>query len=208
MKTKLLTCLILAIGFFTSCVQKPKEENVRKYLDSLQSYHPYSAEESFIFVNDSLGRTWEAKAYNKGNKTYPHTTISLMDEFGTKSYGDWYALIDAPFVEKSMTPNEDNMGNIHSEIAGNSVNYTMIWDCKIFINQNERYVGEKIDEKFPIGDFSAFQDALVIPIVYKYDTIKKHLVNTHEGGYVRIIKHQGMTDFSTDGKTVWRRVKQ
>ena len=29
-----------------------------------------------------------------------------------------------------------------------------------------------------------------------------------EGAYARIIKDQGLTDFSTDGKVAWKRVKE
>ena len=49
-------------------------------------------------------------------------------------------------------------------------------------------------------------DTIIIPI-RRQGTTNREIV-APEGAYARIVKDHGLTDFSVDGTTVWRRVME
>lgn len=53
---------------------------------------------------------------------------------------------------------------------------------------------------------SILTDTILIPIQIQ-DTENERIA-APENAYARIVIGQGLTDFSTDGKTVWKRVKE
>lgn len=84
MKSKLFVLsLIVATGLFSSCkTEEPTETDWNNYVAALKHYYPYSLEDQFLFVNDSLGRTWEAQPYDDTSIIPPYTNAETITTSG------------------------------------------------------------------------------------------------------------------------------
>lgn len=205
MKTKFFIISLISCFFLLSCGQKPTKDDCQEYIDSLKPYYPYSIDEKFVFFNEALGLTWEAKAFDEPKGVYPYTHMSYIDEIVAKSYGRWNVSIVAYMHEKDMPPYSDEMSFVRTHISGDAKSAHMDWNVKIRFNEEEIF---EVDGTF-IGDkkeiFSFMTDTIIIPVPEGVDTYS--YLKVPEGSYARIVKNQGLTDFSVDGKTVWKRVK-
>ena len=206
MKTRLFIFGFMTIStLLVSCKQKPDREEIQQYLEELKLYYPYSPEEELVFINDELGQTWEAKAIdNKG--TYPITRIACIDYGrGSESYGDWNVIIEAPMQEKGLSSSE-YMTNLTAAIIGNTNYANILWSPTIRISDAEIYIS-RLEIKGKKKDiYSMLTDTVIIPLQGRSENGTFQIIQ--ETAYARIVKHQGLTDFSTDGKTVWKRVKE
>ena len=194
MKTKIIIISLISCLCVMSCRPKFINVNVQEYVDTLKLYYPYSVGEKFIFMNDELGLTWEAKACDERG-SFPHTTMDYPEkDIRSKSYNVWGAYINADIVEKDLTPDNKNRNHIRTDIEGNGTKAYVVWFVKILI-----YNEELATSKGFMCDynevFSLLTDTILLP------------ASSPEGSYARIVKYQGLTDFSVDGKTVWKRVK-
>ena len=217
MKTKLFIFGILAATLLVSCTPpnpKPNpipvitKEELQVYLDSLKAYFPYSIDEEFVFKNEDLDSTWVATAYDyAGGGTYPHTMMVIDNDEDCECYGGWQTEMSAWLVNPDWTPHKYNPSRISvdavKEAGGNTVH--LIWDCDL------RFAAKKY---FITGLFLGCSQDEILSLLA--DTMyllplepaaTEPVTSMPDGPYVRIVKHQGLTDFSTDGKTVWRRVK-
>lgn len=196
MKSKLFVLsLIVATGLFNSCkTEEPTETDWNNYVAALKHYYPYSLEDQFLFVNDSLGRTWEAQPYDDNKEEYPYTHILICKkEPGSKCSGDGTAYIYALFMNKGEAPQDGGKSEITTYITheGGSELVSINWSIVIRLGADEYYRGE-LRESCPASQvLSHLADTIVIP--------------ASKDSYARIVKDKGLTDFCVDGKTVWQR---
>lgn len=219
MKKQTLIILIIGVmGMASSCgpVNPPQEEEevtAETCLKAMLQYYPYSIDETFEFVNEEAGRTWKGSAYDRANKgAYPYTYISNYDkeENGEKpkSYGDWDTHINAFVLENGVDSHEDKISQVSTYIhyADNTdLPIYSYWNIDIRLSHEEFFTGT-VKGYYDLDNvLSQFTDTIEVPIGYQRG--EKGLIPAPEGAYARIVKGKGLTDFSVDGETVWRRVK-
>ena len=201
---KVIFSLITFATLFTSCTScdpgMPTEQEMQNYMSVLSHYYPYSITDTFVFKNDISGEVWEAYPYSLyGGSTYPRTSLSKLDG---KTTG-WSADIEAPLTTKGLE-------NYHYVGITTTLHYiggimAMGWNVLWKINEDETVHGGYIITCSKDQLLSNLTDTILIPIPCQ--VMPGPPVIAPDEGYARIIKHQGLTDFSIDGKTVWRRVK-
>lgn len=214
MKTKLLILsFISALTLLVSCERPDPDLTAQSCLDLLAPYYPYSLDEDFIFVNDSLGERWEAKAYDVKKKgIYPWTHIS--DNKGSKKNpGGWGCDINAWVLENGVSPYAYSKSDLYTTIVYQpSITPDMPiginWSTHIYLSGEEWYDGGVYMGFHSSTEFvSHFPDTIVLPI--NNHSTSTGYVSVPEGSYMRVVKNKGITDLSLDGgQTVWRRVKE
>ena len=200
MKTKnFLICLILGAALFVSCYNDPSEKEMQGYLAALRPYYPYPKNGTFIYVNDTLERTWEVKVEKNMDDNYPYTNMTICKrEITSKCSGDRSVSIWTHFM-KEQTPYDQRAGMLSTEITymGGASSMEIYWSLKLYLNDDEHYQGGSYTKCGLDEVLSQFTDTIILSID-----------EAENGAYARIIKNQGLADFSVDGKTVWRRVKE
>ena len=204
MKSKhFLFCPIAIIIAFSACTPESEgmKVNLKTCLKVMSAYFPYTDKENFVFVNEELGKTCEAGAFSaNADDGYPNVLTLECHSPLSKCYGDWSIYISAVFQEKEGSSNQSLNGMIRANVdyspdTDQIESVAADWIVHISLGKEGAL---KIDWGFvcfPEELYSHFTDTIVLP------------VNTPEGAYARIVKNQGLTDFSVDGKTVWKRVK-
>ena len=209
MKTKLFILLVALTALMSSCESgsKPTKEELQNYLSILSAYYPYSADEVFVFVNDSLNRTWTAKADDRREGVYPYKNIYIRDTYGRSSYHNWNITIEANMAVDGIDPDKmppiGQCTDFHDKYG---LGKQLIWHLSLVLGSDEYYRTSMTFQDFQEDIYAYFTDTIILSFPKKSSQYPSK--STPEGVYARIIKHQGLTDFSTDGKTVWRRVKQ
>ena len=211
MKTKLfIVSLIGALTLLVSCERPDSDLTAQSCLDLLAPYYPYSLDEDFIFVNDSLGKRWEAQAYdNRGKGIYPWTHMTSYEK---EKRGGWNCDIYAWALENGVKPRTYENSYVTTSIInlpneGNTPPISLKWSFYLYLSGEEWYDGGlrvECDEKELI---SLFSDTIVLPINNHHTS--EGFVPIAQGSYIRVVKNKGITDLSLDGgQTVWRRVKE
>ena len=193
----------------------PQDYTPEACINALLPYFPTSLYEDFIFVNDSTGRRWEATAYDRLNKgIYPeiHITDYSGEENGelSQGYGDWAIEISALILENGVSPRADDMTQMLAFCRyydNDSIRPLRLeWGVTIRLSEQELY-GAGLSGWYDMSEITHFPDTIVYPVVNQRG--EHGYVPGLEGSYVRVVKHQGMTDFSVDGgQTIWKRVKE
>lgn len=200
MKTKFfLMSLILGAALMVSCNEEPTENDLKDYLKALAPYYPYSLDETLVFKNDALEKTWEIETYDyRGNGRYPDTGITVQNDITVKSYGLRYAHISAAFVNSPVTDKKFRKSEISTDFlhSGGSKVVEMSWSFRLQLPDGEVFEGGFTKKYPPKEVISTFTDTIILT-----------QQGGPEGAYARIVKGKGLTDFSVDGETVWRRVK-
>ena len=200
---KRFLCIFIIISFaalLASCDPgRPSETEMKNYLTALSYYYPYSVTDTFVFVNDSSGKTWVAYPYRLyGDSIYPRTELTKLSG---KTTG-WVASIEANMVAKDMNFRNEGIRTYISYMGGI---LDMHWDVELMMNEDESAHGGYILTCAKDELLSNLTDTLLIPIPSQ--VLPGPPVVSPDGAYARIVKNQGLTDFSTDGKSVWRRVR-
>ena len=221
MSTKLFIVSLLSATLLMAACQHPEEPqqqknvNAEMCLELLLPYFPYTIDEEFIYVNETTGKKWEAKAYDRRREgIYPEIRVKYHQgiEEGeiSPSYGDWETEIHAHILEKGVEWKEGKRSDqsIHvtydaSETENPSTE--LWWEIKIDISNDDLYEADKKVYCYPNEIPSLLTDTITFPINYQKGASN---YAAPEGSYARIVKNQGLTDFSVDGKSVWRRVKK
>ncbi len=197
MKSKFfLISLILGTTLFVSCYNDPSEKDMQSYLAALRPYYPYPENGTFIYRNDSLGRTWEVKVEKSKDGDYPYTHMTICKrEIASKCSGDRSVSIWTRFMREHI-PYDQSAGQLSTEIVylGGASSMDIFWSLELRLEEDEYRGGSRI---------TCNPDEILSQLT---DTIILSIDGAENGAYARIIKDQGLTDFSTDGKTVWRRV--
>lgn len=211
MKTKLfiISLLVAATGLLVSCDRGLSEADLKNYINALKYYYPYSLNEEFIFENESLGQTWEALPYDDYNEgVYPYTHITICkNEVGSKCSGDRSAGIAACMIEKGK---RDDIGYskilTYLEQEGGHKNVFCEWRVSLLMSDSTFYTGFLRNTCPQDEVLSQLTDIITIPISYKQTSYSGSSIPLPEGAFARIVKGKGLTEFSLDGKTVWKRV--
>lgn len=216
--TLCLLSLFAAVVLMESCTQTKEpemnryitEEELNSYLEQVLLFFPYSVDEEFIFENESTGEQWKAKAYDYGEGKYPHVGIDRCVEPGSECNGLWSVYVMAPMLESNgLSISSNNMSFTSIALVG-QMSHLDYEECDFQIRLEERkvYQGGCAYEKKYTSNFSYLKDTIIMPIPNQInDQYLDEPAPGKEGAYARLVKHKGLTDFSFDGKTVWRRVK-
>lgn len=198
MKAKFfLISLILGTTLFVSCYNDPSEKDMQGYLAALRPYYPYPENGTFIYKNDSLGRTWEVKVEKNKDGDYPYTHMTICKrEIFSKCSGDRSVSIWTRFMREHI-PYDQSAGQLSTEIVywGDASSMDIFWSLELYLNEDEHYQGGAYIKCSPDRVLSQLTDTIILSID-----------KTKNGAYARIVKGEGLTDFSVDGTTVWRRV--
>ena len=104
MRTKLfLISLIGTFALLTACTPVPELNEVtpKTCVVALSKYFPYSTDEKFIFVNESLNHRIEAKAYDAYKQgIYPQTIV----EADQGEEGEWSSSVHAYMFNTQINP--------------------------------------------------------------------------------------------------------
>ena len=214
MKTKIiLFSLCVAAIICTSCRGhgdkiEPTEKDLKTYISVLSHYYPYSISDSFIFMNDYSGESWENKPFTySGDSLYPETEIWLCNEPYASCYGDRTAHIYACFIENGVSRYDYDPSQIGTFIAkGGSEEVYLSWHIRLSFGAYDYYRGSYSVNCMPQEVLAQLTDTIIIPIRRRGSTNGEK--DNAEGAYARIVIGLGLTDFSLDGISVWRRVKE
>lgn len=218
MKTKLfLISLIGTFALLTACTPVPELNEVtpETCVVALSKYFPYSTDEKFIFVNESLNHRIEAKAYDAYKQgIYPQTIV----EADQGEEGEWSSSVHAYMFNTQINPD--------------SLSWTHYWVERIsawIYNTPSESVAPiwlvwgmsfRLSMRKPQEYFTAYWDVHCKPselaslltdtITLSIQSIESPDMDTTivEGSCVHIVRDKGIVDFSLDGKTFWRRVKE
>ena len=213
MKARFFLISVIAAMCLCSCNRGPSKNDMQGYLDAMLYYYPYSIEEELVFVNDSLERSLvftPDDLHNDG--VYPETHISPCGyDIGSKCQGDKSLSIDGVMKvsEDSADAGKMRLGsNVYYEAYLNYESsmtihwYVHFWYMHI-TNPNEDYQGVYyIRDISPDSVYACMTDTIILTVKPTYGPY-----DYPDQGYARIVKNKGLTDFSLDGKTIWRRVK-
>lgn len=216
MKTKLfLIGLIMAAVCFSSCEPrndgadgKLTEKDLNNYIAALSHYYPYSINDDFIFLNESSGEKWENKPFvYDGDSVYPEAEIWLCDEPDAFCDGDRSASISSYFIENGVSKYEYDPSHIITSInQSGSVDVNINWSVKLSLGAYDYYTGFYMADRAPREVLAQLTDTIIIPILRQGTA--SGVIAAPDGAYARIVKNKGITDFSTDGITIWRRVEE
>ena len=216
MKTKLFFLnLIVIAAICTSCGGRdeeeeiePTEKDLKTYISVLSHYYPYSINDNLIFKNENSGESWENKPFNySGSSIYPETKIWLCDDPDASCYGDRTAQIAARFIENGVSQYDYDPSQISTFIAkSGSEEVYLSWNIMLSFGAYDYYRGSYSVICMPKEVLAQLTDTIIIPIRRQGTTTR--VIDAPEGAYARIIKDYGLTDFSVDGETVWRRVME
>ena len=211
MKTKfILLNLIVIAAITTSCGGshiESTEKDWHNYLTTLSDYYPYSIDDEFIFKNDSLGVIWKNQPFTySGDSIYPQTDFWSCNDPFASCYGDRTINISADFIEEGVSRYAYAPSNVSTFIAqSGSPEVWISWDIMLSFGPDNYYRGTCSVLCLPAEVLGQLTDTIIIPIRRQGTTNGE--IDIPDGAYARIIKNKGLTDFSTDGKTVWKRVQ-
>ncbi len=213
MKAKLFISNLIVIAAICSSCRGPRsneieptEKDLNNYITVLSHYYPYTLNDEFVFENESLGKRWENKPFVYGmDSIFPQTEIWLCDDPYASCYGDRVAGIYSNFMENGLSRFESSPSEISTYIRCNGDAY-IGWHIKLSFGIYDNCSGHYSISCMPKEVLSILTDTILIPIQIQ-DTENERIA-APENAYARIVIGQGLTDFSTDGKTVWKRVKE
>lgn len=208
MKAKLfiISLIIMATGLLVSC-ERPTEKELKNYLTVLSAYYPYSANEKFVFENESTGRTWEADAYDYYNDgIYPYTHISICNDVFSKCGRDRSATIAAWMLEKGAD-SRNRVSDISTGIyytGGENKEGMIYWYVSLSLSDSVRYIGDARSICHIDDIYSKLTDVVTIPL-HPEPLYPNMTIPSIEGAYACIVKGKGLTEFSIDGTTTYIR---
>lgn len=217
MKKSFFITIIVAC-LFAAC-NRPEPElsvNPNTSLDVMIKYFPYDINEHFVFEHEKTGEKQELSAYNYDNRygeTYPLIQKEGVNNIdSSKSYGDWCVCIIAPMIAEDNNPAqlEYTPGSIKFFVSGSKFEPNCHVQQAVILqfNKTEYFYGNTFLKIDTAQFFSFFTDTLTISLTKR--TLTSSWPSTEEqlpeGACVHIVKNIGITDFTTDGETYWRRV--
>ena len=218
MKTKLfLFSLIGTFALMTSCTPKPELNEVtpKTCVVALSKYFPYSTDEKFIFVNESLNHRIEAKAYDAYKQgIYPQTIV----EADQGEEGEWSSSVHAYMFNTQINPDSLSWTHywverisawIYNTPSESVAPIWLVWGMsfRLSMRKPQEYFTAYWDVHCKPSELaSLLTDTISMPI----QTIVSPDMDTTivDGACVHIVRDKGIVDFSLDGKTFWRRVKE
>ena len=209
MKSKYLQifCLMVVSLLVPSCENRPSEADMKACLAALSLYYPYSINDKYVFVNDSLDRTWIGRPYDYyKDGVYPHTELFVCNTVGAQCYGDRMVSIQASLATDGLDTKVVGFGIIETDVNYSAGSFHVGWRIRIHLSEEESVTGGFSFSCSEGGFYEHLKDTILLPIPYQISQ-EMHVNSTAEG-YARVVKNKGLVDFSIDGKTVWKRVKE
>ena len=218
MKTKLfLISLIGTFALLTACTPVPELNEVtpKTCVAALAKYFPYSIDEKFIFVNDSLNHRIEAKAYDTYNDgIYPRTAIEAED--GNDLNSEWNCCVYNYMFNSQINPDSSALASyfwveriaawVFNNPAEGAASIRMVWgmSLRLSMKKPQEYFTAEWDVHCKPSELASL---LTDTITLSIHSIESPDMDTTivEGSCVHIVRDKGIVDFSLDGKTFWRR---
>ena len=201
-----LTIMITVGGLFVSCngnkSNEPQTLNAEKMLEMSLAYFPYNEKDSLEFVNEQTGRKWDIE-------TYSITKSHRTGKEGSDSQGILESLVDVTFTIKDVPFTVQQNAKIIFYIIADTYyakGTYIIFSQFVYIplSDDERYSGRARNDCNEIDFYSYFSDTIMIPLT---EDLYNRSTPLPEGAYARLVKNKGLTDFSVDGTTIWKRVQ-
>ena len=199
------TVVVCCAGLFVACDREPEmptELNAQTAKQVILWYFPYDGDDVYAFRNNKTGEVWEIIpkiAPKDDTDNFPKVIIDDTREWG----GEWLLSVNAQFVKKGTDLNNYNGRNaaaITCNILPRKDSISLQWANSICFTGNvkDTYFAD-MSFRTDTGEvFSLFTDTITIPFYKRGASIPS---NT----YMQIVRHKGLTAFSIDGESVWKR---
>ena len=169
----------------------------------------------FVFYNESLDHRTEAKAYDTYNDgIYPD--IFMENENGNDS-SEWYCSIRAYMFNNRINP--DSIAWTHygvEEVSAYIANHPseqaapiqMIWRVVVRLDLMNGLIAytDVHCEKSELA--SLLTDTITLPVRSNFSFDLTRDTTVMDGACVHIVKNEGIIDFTLDGQTFWKRLKE
>ena len=197
MKTRfIIPILLLAFcAFGTSCrlhLQRIADDT----LAEVKPYFPYSLDETIVFVNEQLADSIEFVVSQIKERAYGDNNIS------SKNYGCWDATMTVNMVLTYPQTKYEQRSHISFSAFGDET-VGLMWASTMLLKWekvDEAHVHYRCKEE-EITNYMT--DTIMVPVIENPTIADKRF-----DPYMRVVKNYGLTDFSLDGKTTYRRIKQ
>ena len=186
-------------------MEVPNAVNLQTCTDVVLRYFPYSAEETLTFQNDKTNEIWKiTPQYNpERQETFPSIESYDNYQMGT----EWYLCITAWFMrEGKVFPEEKRCAGVICIVNPKTLQgdiISVIWKNSVSLtaNTDDTYTN-RLDFQYDTTLLFTqhFTDTITLPMA-KLDTTLPSTACMH------IVRGWGITDFSLDGESVWRRKK-
>jgi len=205
-----ISVVLLSAVMMTSCtpVNPAEEPEVQELvidpdscLAAMLRYFPYTKTDTLVYANESSKKQWII---------YPHTNWNPGAGFpvvnkggGEEGPSSWYNMIAAPFVVEGI-------GNLYRtefywELSTSSGKFEFLMSNDIRFEQGSYYSGN-LNTRMDSAQLRAFfADTIVIPIKSLEPDKSGKSEPMPQGAELHFVKDKGLTEFSLDGTTFWRR---
>ena len=175
--------------------------NKEEVLQSALEYFPYQEGDILIFYNATTGDTISMAAVSSDSENF---LITHVDEI--KGDPGWLIRVEAALtIGKLQAPNNKSFSLVNISDSYTSEMIQMRWGTNILFSKNAVYYASLVNKCKPEDIYNHFKDTIYLPVEQIYNG--KTYENADKNAYVNIVKSRGITDFSLDGKTIWKRVK-
>jgi len=197
----------LAVFMLASCYHGATDEQLNQYVAAIQQYYPYTLNDDFVFVNDNTGEKWEGQPYDYyGKGIYPYPYSSSCKEPGASCFGDWSARVEATLATIGIDPRLAGFGDMTTDISYCGGGPIVLWNVKILLSVDKSLQWHCMYDCSDGDVFRILTDTVYVPYTTTHQLLKEPITQP-EGGYAQIVKGKGLTAFSIDGETIWRRVQ-
>lgn len=197
--------VVCCAGLFVACDREPempKDLTMQNMYNVAMMYYPYEEDDELTFKNETLGKTWTIVAKNIDNKSFMENKLEELRDYETTGkpvYG-WIIRVSASFIEEG-----GGRSVFETILSADTVRNRILlrWETGLYLDGYNR--GDTLSECKGAEAYSYFTDTISLTMRdVKNGKERKELP---QNAYLHIVKNKGISDFSLDGETVWKRVK-
>ena len=209
MRRSLLCGALGVLAFLVSCetnsIDKPEQKEINRLntLELMKKYFPYQADATYDFINDQTGNVWSITPSVNSSDLHEFPAVESYEYKGARGL-EWENTINAEFIVGGL-------GNVNPtvilfNVSTSGTGFEIHLQTKIPLSQSEAY-GTSLSqmECDSVEFYNIFTDTIIMPITKEYDARGRSSRYDMPDAYVKMVRGVGLTDFSIDGKTVYRR---
>ena len=200
MKHHLSILFLIPVCFLFVACHRGDNLNKEEVLQSALEYFPYQEGDVLTFYNATTEDTLSMAAINSENEKFLTYDIVQSSDPG------WIVHVVAQLTVDSI-PLPYNKCYFATTIADSYSTETLFvqWQAVILLSTYEYYEAGLYPRDKPENLYKYLTDTICVPINKRF--YGKTFENADKNAYVNFVKNRGLTDFSLDGKTTYRRIK-
>jgi len=209
-KYLIFAILVIAVvaGVFLSCNREPEmptEVTMQNVLNVVMRYYPYEEGDVLTFKNENTGETLSLAAKSSDNDNFLQArtdTIKYKEGKDTPvTIVGWSIGVSARLTEKQS----GGVSAIHSNISADTEERQrvfILWNVGLYKNGYNR--GDVLFDGNLSEVYAYFTDT--IKLTMRDVILDNQRKDLPENAYLYVVRDTGITEFSLDGQTVWKRV--